>query len=333
MCNLHSNMSVSDRSSGDALPGAERSALTVAEPAIEPDLMPQSDRDLMLSEPATVMITGAGGLLGRSMTAQLSRSEYRVVALPRAELDITIEDDVRRSIEVFRPDVVVNCVATADVDRCEIDRDWAFAVNASGPRFLARACTEFGADIVHVSTDYVFDGSKEGFYTQEDEPKPLSVYGATKLAGEFAVREEAERFYVVRTSWLFGTGGKNFGSRVIEYARKGANLKGVVDQTSIPTYAPDLASRIEEIIRLRAHGLYQVTSSGPTTWFDFARRALDLAGLEELQIEPVNRAELNQRAPRPRNTAMRCLVSERLGLEPLRHWSDALEDFVREITR
>lgn len=332
MPNVESNLSVANANSSNALPAAERSALTVAEPPIEPNLMPEANGELMLSDPSTVMITGAGGLLGRSMNHHLARGGWRVIALPREELDITNESDVRRAVEVFRPDVLINCVATADVDRCETDRDWAFAVNASGPRFLARACREFGADIVHVSTDYVFDGSKVGFYTQEDEPKPLSVYGASKLAGEFAVREEAERFYLVRTSWLFGVGGKNFGSRIIEYARRGANLKGVIDQTSIPTYAPDLAGRIEEIIRLRAHGLYQVTSSGPTTWFDFAKRALELAGLVDVRIEPVKREALNQLAPRPYNTAMRCLVSEKLGLEPLRHWSDALEDFVREIT-
>jgi dTDP-4-dehydrorhamnose reductase len=310
---------------------SERSALTVVEPPADPELMPQTDGELMLSEPSTAMLTGAAGLLGRSMDAHLSRSGWRVIALPHTELDITNENDVKSAVEVFRPDVLINCAATADVDRCEIDHDWAYAINEKGPRFLARACREFGADIVHVSTDYVFDGSKEGFYTQDDEPNPLSVYGTSKLAGEIAVRREAERFYVVRTSWLFGAGGKNFGSRIIEYARKGAGLKGVIDQTSIPSYAPDVAARIEEIIRLRAHGLYHVTSSGPTTWFDFARRALELAGLSEIHIEPVNRADLNQRAPRPHNTAMRCMVSEKLGLEPLRHWSEALEELVREI--
>lgn len=319
-------------SSSDA-PGPERSALTVAEPPPDTDIMTQASGELILSEPLMAMITGAGGLLGRSMDAQLSASGWRVVALPRTELDITNEGDVRNAVELFRPDVLINCAATADVDRCEIDRDWAFAINEKGPRFLARACREFGADIVHVSTDYVFDGSKEGFYTQEDEPRPLSVYGAAKLAGEFALREEAERFYVVRTSWLFGVGGKNFGSRVIEYARKGANLKGVIDQTSIPSYAPDVAARIEEIVRLRAHGLYHVTSSGPTTWLDFARRALELAGLGDVDVAPVKRADLNQRAPRPHNSAMRCIVSEKLELEPLRHWSDALEEFVRDVTR
>jgi dTDP-4-dehydrorhamnose reductase len=304
--------------------------LTETDLAIETELGPQTVRELILSEPRTALITGAGGLLGRSMTAQLANSGWRVIALPRTDLDITNEEAVRLAVESATPSVVINCAATADVDRCEIDGDWAYAINEKGPRFLARACREFGADIVHVSTDYVFDGSKKDFYTQEDEPRPLSVYGQAKLAGEFAVREEAERFFIVRTSWLFGAGGKNFGSRVIEYARKGAKLKGVIDQTSIPTYAPDLARRIEEIIDLGGHGLYQVTSTGPTTWLEFARQALDLAGLGEVEIEPVTRASLNQRAPRPHNSAMRCLVSEKLGLEPLRHWRDTLPEFVSE---
>jgi dTDP-4-dehydrorhamnose reductase len=305
--------------------------LTETDVAIDTELGPHTAREPMLSEPRTALIAGAGGLLGRSMTARLTDSGWRVVALPRAELDITSEQDVRRALDRVKPTVVINCAATGDVDRCEVDTDWAYRVNEMGPRFLARACRVFGADIVHVSTDYVFDGSKQDFYTQEDEPRPLSVYGQSKLAGEFAVREEAERFFIVRTSWLFGAGGKNFGSRVIEYARKGAKLKGVIDQTSIPTYAPDLARRIEEIILLGAHGLYQVTSTGPTTWLEFARLALDLAGLGEVEIEPVTRAALNQRAPRPHNSAMRCLVSEKLAIEPLRHWRDTLGEFVREI--
>ena len=313
---------------GSGTRNASESALTEVGSSSDSDTSPLARNELTWPEARTVMITGAGGLLGRAMQARLTDSGWRVVALPRMQLDITNEEHVRRAVEAAAPSVLINCAATADVDRCEVEPDWAYAINEKGPRFLARACREFGADIVHVSTDYVFDGSKEGFYTQEDEPRPLGVYGKAKLAGEFAVREEAERFYIVRTSWLFGKGGKNFGSRVIEYARKGAQLKGVIDQTSIPTYAPDLASRIEEIIGLSAHGLYQVTSSGPATWFDFARRALDLAGFGDVSIEPVTRAELNQRAPRPHNSAMRCLVTEKLGLEPMRHWRDALVEFV-----
>ncbi len=279
------------------------------------------------------LITGAGGLLGRNMRELLTALGWPVVALTHQQLDITREADVQAAVRSAQPHYVINCVATADVDRCEREPDWAFSVNAEGPRLLARASKEAGAELIHVSTDYVFDGSKTGFYTQQDEPNPISVYGKSKLAGERAVRQELEQSYIIRTSWVFGLGGKNFGSRVIEYARSGARLKGVTDQTSIPTYAPDLAMRIVEILRLGAHDLYQVTSTGVTTWYDFALLALELAGLGDIEIQPITRASLNQLAPRPQNSAMHCLVSEGLGLKPLRHWREALEVFVGEIAK
>ena len=276
------------------------------------------------------LIAGAGGLLGRFMADRLEAAGWSVFAFPHAALDICEEKDVSARFAESRPDLVVNCAATTDVDRCERDRDWAHAVNVQGPRLLAQHCNSNGADLVHISTDYVFDGLKGTPYTQEDEPNPLSVYAETKLAGELVVREEAKRFYIVRSSWIFGLGGENFRSLVIEYARQGARLRAVTDQISIPTYAPDLAARICEVVGLRAHGLYHITNTGPTSWFDFARLALDLAGLGHLELEPVNREALKQVATRPRDTSMRCLVSENLGLPPLRHWRDALEDFVRQ---
>src|SRR5215813_5217618 len=307
---------------------ASEAALIETENSDTPDAQAIANPEPRLSRPRTAMITGAGGLLGRAMHAQLDDSGWRVVPFTHPDLDITNDVDVQSTIERVRPDVLINCVATADVDRCEVEPDWAYRVNEKGPESLARACRLVEAETIHVSTDYVFDGSKTGFYTQEDEASPQSVYGKSKLAGERAVSKQNDRSYIIRTSWLFGVGGKNFGSRVIEYARNGAALKGVMDQTSIPTYATDLAVRIEEIIDLGIHGLYQVTSTGPATWLEFARLALDLAGMQEVKLEPVTRASLNQRAPRPQNSAMRCLLSEKLQLPPLRHWKDALKEFV-----
>jgi dTDP-4-dehydrorhamnose reductase len=282
------------------------------------------------SQKKSALITGGQGLLARFLKLRLESTGWLVAAPSHAELDVTREDDAIKAVERIEPNVIINCATTSDVDRCEREPDWAYRVNELGPRLLARAARSAAIDIIHTSTDYVFDGAKTGYYTQEDEPNPLSVYGKSKLAGERAVVEEAERFYIIRTSWLFGEGGKNFGSRVIEYARKGVKLKGVADQTSIPTYAPDLAARIEEIIHKGAHGLYQVTNTGVTTWHEFARLALDIAGMTDVEIEPISRTDLNQDAPRPMNSAMRCIVSERIGLEPLRHWREALPEFVRD---
>ncbi|MBI3652971.1 MAG: dTDP-4-dehydrorhamnose reductase [Acidobacteria bacterium] len=280
--------------------------------------------------PKSALITGAGGLLGACMSEHLRAANWRVIPCNHQQLDITDEEAVRRSVLEARPDVVINCAATADVDRCERDVEWAYAVNEKGVRYLARACRATHAELVHVSTDYVFDGSKAGFYTQADAPNPLSVYGQSKLAGEGAAQEELEPTYLIRTSWVFGVGGKNFGSRLFAYVRAGAKLKGVIDQTSIATYAPDLAARIAEIIGSGEHGLYHITNTGVTSWYDFAIYALELAGMSEVVIEPCNRADLNQTAPRPHHSAMRCLLSEKLGLAPLRHWRDAAVDFVRE---
>src|SRR5262245_41018314 len=274
------------------------------------------------------VITGAGGLLGRNLAMQLETSGRRVTALSHQDLDITNREAVIAAIERERPQVLINCAATTDVDRCEREPAWAETVNVTGPKLLAQACKIVGSVLVHVSTDYVFDGLKNGFYTQEDEPRPLSVYGRTKLAGELAARDELEQTFIVRTSWIFGVGGKNFGSRVLEYAKRGAQIKGVIDQISIPTYAPDLARRIQEIIAKGEAGLYQVTSFGPGTWYEFARRVLDLAGLKDVDIEPIGRSDLGQPAERPKNSAMRCLLSERLSLPPLRDWREALPEFV-----
>jgi dTDP-4-dehydrorhamnose reductase len=284
-----------------------------------------------INKPATVMVTGAGGLLGRAAVSQFSNSGWRVVGLTRADLDISNEEAVRTAIESARPSLIVNCAAATDVDRCEREPDWAYASNEKGPRLLARNAARIAADLVHVSTDYVFDGDKEGFYTQHDPPNPISVYAGSKLAGERVVAKETSKHFIVRSSWVFGAGGKNFGSRVVEYARNGARLKGVIDQTSIPTYALDLAERIETLAGLKDYGLYHVTNTGPTTWYEFARRALDLTGLAATEIQPVTRKDLKQAAARPRNSALQCLKSEELGLEPLRHWSEALADFVRVV--
>jgi dTDP-4-dehydrorhamnose reductase len=284
------------------------------------------------SQTKRTLITGAGGLLGRCMSQRLLASNWQVTALTHQQLNITNEDEVRRNVEETRPHVVINCAATTDVDRCEREPDWAYAVNEQGARNLARACRKSDAEFVHVSTDYVFDGEKEGFYTQEDAPNPLSIYAKSKLAGEIAAQEEIEKAYIVRTSWIFGVGGKNFGSRIFDYAKSGAKLRGVTDQTSIATYAPDLASRIGEIIGISAYGLYQITNTGVMSWYDFAKLAFELAGMRQVDLEPCTRADLNQLAPRPHNSAMRCLLSEQLGLAPLRPWQDGLADFVSQLS-
>jgi dTDP-4-dehydrorhamnose reductase len=280
-------------------------------------------------ERAPILVTGATGLLGRSLAA-LSTADRPVVGLSHAELDIADPASVREALDCHRPAALVNAAAMTDVDGCERDPEAARRANVEGPRSLAAGCRAAGVRLAHVSTDFVFDGTKREPYTIEDAPRPLSVYGGTKLEGEEAVRTVLDDAIVARTSWVFGLGGKNFASRLFDYAAASTTLRGITDMRSIPTYAPDLAARLLEIVEMGRAGTYHVTGGGgDATWFDVARAALDLAGRTDVELLPVTVAELGLPAPRPAYSAMRCLLSERLGFAPLRPWRDALADFVR----
>jgi dTDP-4-dehydrorhamnose reductase len=224
--------------------------------------------------------------------------------------------------------VVINCAAWTDVDGCETNHSRAFEANAHGPQRLALNARRSGASLITISTDYVFDGTKEGFYTQRDDPNPTSVYAASKLEGERRSLAASARVMVVRTGWVFGVGGRNFLSTVVERARRGDRLSAISDAYGTPTYSLDLAARLYELAQLDLPGLYHVVNGGCGTSFEeFARVALRAAGCEEVAIEGVSMETLLRPAPRPRNSRLRCLVSEAIGLPALRPWEAALADF------
>ncbi|HLM58940.1 MAG TPA: dTDP-4-dehydrorhamnose reductase [Pyrinomonadaceae bacterium] len=275
-----------------------------------------------------VLITGAGGMLGRAAVEHCRRLGDEVTAYDRAGLDITDFAAVREAFARERPAAVVNCAAWTDVDGCELDPQGAFLVNSQGVEMLAAAARGVSAALVTVSTDYVFDGRREGFYTQRDDPHPLSAYGAAKLEGERRAQSAAARTSVVRTGWVFGRGGANFLATVVERARRGERLKAIHDAYGTPTYAPDLAARLRELAELDLPGIYHVVNSGDGASFEgFARAALESAGLGGYEMERVSVEDLKRPAPRPRNSRLRCLLSEAVGLAPLRDWREALAEF------
>src|SRR5256714_1220675 len=276
-----------------------------------------------------VFITGAGGMLGHVLVEHCEARGDEVFAHERESLDITDERVARERVARARPDTVINCAAWTDVDGCELDPQRAFLVNSQGVEILATASRLAGASFVTVSTDYVFDGRKEeGFYTQRDDPHPLSAYGASKLEGERRAQIALARATVVRSGWIFGPGGKNFLATVVERARRGERLKAISDSYGTPTYAPDLAARLRELAELDLPGVYHVVNSGEGASFEgFAREAARAAGAVGVEIEPVSMDSLKRPAPRPRNSRMRCLLSEAVGLAPLRDWREALQEF------
>lgn len=279
-----------------------------------------------------ILVTGAGGMVGRAVVEHCAALGDEVFAYDRESLDITKERRVFKVFDKDRPEVVINCAAWTDVDGCEFDRHRAGMINGQGPRILAQYSRRFNAAFVTISTDYVFDGRKpEGFYTQRDDPNPQSIYAASKLNGERLSQIAYARTIIVRSGLIFGPGGKNFLSRIIEYADSGKTLKAISDAFGTPTYSVDLAARLRELALRDLPGIYHVVNAGAgASFYEFARESLKVAGRDPSIIVGVKMASLKRPAKRPRNSRLRCLLSEAIGLKPLPLWRDALEKFIRE---
>ena len=282
------------------------------------------------------LIAGAGGMLGTALQRVVAAGGATLCAPPAADFDITDPVAVRHRVvefaEKLAPDergVLVNAAAYTNVERAEDEPGRAYLVNEHGPALLARAARAAGLGFAHVSTDFVFDGRKEGPYSETDEPNPLSVYGATKLAGEIAVTAEYPEALIVRTAWLFGRGGANFPAKILEAASTHPSVRVVTDEIGSPTYALDLASGITGLVMHGASGLFHLTGSGWCTRYELAEETLLLAEIDT-SIEPVTSGTFPTRAMRPRNSVLDCAKAARLGVV-LPEWRDALARYVREI--
>lgn len=273
-------------------------------------------------------MTGAGGMVGRAVVEYSASVGDLVFPYDHRSLDISDSDGVMQVLERDKPEAVINCAAWTDVDGCERDKERAFAANARGPENLANASRVINVVLVTISTDYVFDGEKQGFYTQRDQPNPKSVYGVSKLEGERRAQLAYARTIVVRTGFVFGPGGSNFLSTIMERAGRGEKLKAISDAYGTPTYAPDLARRLRELAQLDLPGTFHVVNAGNgASYAEFARAALDLAGYASTNVESVVMDSLNRPAPRPRNSRLKCVLSEAVGLAPLPFWKDSLSSF------
>jgi dTDP-4-dehydrorhamnose reductase len=267
-------------------------------------------------------------MVARALATHCTERGDKVYAHPRETLDITNPDNVREVFERERPETVINCAAWTDVDGCELNPERAVLVNAEGVEILATHSRLVNSSFVTISTDYVFKGDKEGFYTQRDDPEPQSAYGIAKLQGERRAQRASARTVIVRTGLIFGAGGKNFLATVIERARRGEHLKAISDAYGTPTYAPHLAARLRELAEQDLPGTYHVVNSGAgTSFLEFAHEAAKAAGIEGLNIESIAMDTLYRPAPRPHNSRLRCLLSEAVGLTPLPNWQEALLEF------
>lgn len=276
------------------------------------------------------LVLGSAGQLGRELGQRLG--DELVWAGGRAELDVTDERSVAALVARVLPDVVFNATAYNRVDAAESEPERAFAVNALAPRALALAARDAGALVVHVSTDYVFDGVLTRPYREDDRAHPLSVYGESKLQGESHVLASGAEALVVRTSGVLGRRGSaqkggSFVDRILAQARAGKPLRVVADQLFAPTSAGELAGALIALVRLGARGLYHVTNQGSCSWHELATAALAAVGLER-PVEAIAAAELGLPARRPAYSVLDTSRGRALGLPPLRPWKDALADIV-----
>lgn len=278
-----------------------------------------------------IAVTGAAGGLGASLMALLSgRENTEALPITRKEADLADTAAVKGAIRRLKPDVVVHCAALTAVDRCESAKDLAWQINVEGTRAVADAARGAGARLVYISTDYVFDGAKNGPYAPDDAPHPLNVYGVTKREGE-KIALDAPGGLVVRSSWLFSREGKSFVRAVLELAAKQPEIKMVNDQIGAPTYSKDLAAAILLCIEKNAAGILHVANAGACTWHEYAKRILALKGISGVAVTPITSDELGRPARRPKNSRLDCSAYAALAGRPLRPWDEALKEMLETL--
>lgn len=276
-----------------------------------------------------ILVTGVGGQLGYDVCKVLSARGIEHKGVDIADFDITDAKATREYIAGYRPDAVIHCSAWTAVDKAEDEPERCRAVNVDGTRNIAAACKEIGAKMLYISTDYVFPGTGERFYEPEDPTGPLGVYGETKLAGELVVREMLERYFIVRTSWVFGKNGNNFVKTMLRLAESKAEIGVVCDQIGSPTYTADLTPLLCDMIVTEKYGVYHATNEGVCSWAEFAQEIFRSAD-KRVKVNPILSSEYPTRAVRPLNSRMSKDKLEEMGFARLPAWRDALERYLKK---
>ncbi|WP_179038048.1 dTDP-4-dehydrorhamnose reductase [Paenibacillus sp. URB8-2] len=283
-----------------------------------------------------VLVTGAAGQLGRDVVLLLESRGHEVLACDRQEMDITDLDQCGKVIGEFGPEVVIHCAAHTAVDAAETDVDAAYLINAVGTRNVALTSEKAGAKLVYISTDYVFDGQGSQPYHEYDNTDPKSIYGKSKRAGEILVQTLSSKYFIVRTSWVYGKYGNNFVKTMLKFGREKPVLQVVDDQKGSPTYTVDLANFLLELIDTEKYGVYHASNTEVCTWYEFTQaifaEAEEILGLKlTAKLEPCTTEQFPRPAPRPRNSVMEHLSIRTNGLQDLPPWREGLKAFLAEL--
>ncbi|WP_407413290.1 dTDP-4-dehydrorhamnose reductase [Methanobrevibacter sp.] len=276
-----------------------------------------------------ILITGSNGMLGHDLDKVLA-DKHELVLTTSKTLDITDKQHIIDFICDVKPDIVINSAAYTDVDACEENQGLAYCVNGEGVRNLALACKEVDCALVHISTDYVFDGTAREPIGEDGEIGPISVYGKSKLKGEEAILEILDKYFIVRTAWLYGINGKNFPKTMLELAKNHHEITVVYDEVGTPTYTPDLARAISDLIETDYYGIYHLTNSGSCSWCEFARYIFEVAEVD-VEVIPVTASEFARPAPRPSYSVLDNKNWIQKGFKPLRDYKEAIREYIELI--
>ena len=277
-------------------------------------------------------ITGVNGQLGYDVKRELLERGYTDILAPtREELDIQDEDDVKKMIREYRPSVIFHCAAYTAVDKAEEEREKCYQVNVLGTKYLTEAAKEIGAKMIYISTDYVFDGTKDGLYQVEDKTAPINYYGQTKYLGETFV-SKYDNHIIVRISWVFGIHGKNFIRTMLNLADTHQELNVVCDQIGSPTYTKDVAGLLVKMFLSNVKGLYQVTNEGYCSWYEFAEFIFQ-ESRKKVKVHPILTKDYKTLAPRPLNSKMSKESLDDIEMKRLPEWQDAVKRYLRELKK
>lgn len=271
-----------------------------------------------------ILILGAKGMLGTALAEELK--DLNPICWGKDDLDITKEDQVKEKIGKLKADIIINCAGYTDVDGCEKNKEVCFNVNSTSSLYLTNIAKDIDATLVYISTDYIFKGDKKEGYKEHEKYSPINIYGKSKAEGEKIILNRLKKYYIIRTSWLFGKNGKNFVDTIIKLAKEKPFLEVVNDQVGCPTYAKDLAKQIRFIIKTKPpFGIYHITNREPCSWFEFAKEIINQTKIEK-NINPITSEKLKRAAKRPQ-----CSILINTKLPNLRPWKEALKDYLIEI--
>ena len=278
----------------------------------------------------TVLVTGAEGQLGSDLVLLLELSGYKVFGMGKSELDITNEEEVNKVVSFLKPEIIIHCAAYTQVDKAESEPDTVFLINGIGTRNIAIAAESNHSKLVYISTDYVFDGCSTTPYHEFSPVSPINIYGSSKLAGEMMVRDFHSKFFIVRTSWVFGVNGNNFVKTMLKLSKEKEQLFVVNDQIGSPTYTVDLSKCIIQLMETNKYGIYHVSNSGSCSWFEFAREIYTQTN-KSVKLYPCTTDEFPRPALRPKSSVLDHMGLRINHFNPMPHWKNALTRFFLQI--